>query len=199
MTEPGHNRLAELANGIRQAHRDTRAAAERAAERALAAGTMLVEAKALVKHGEWAGWLAANVPEISERTAQRYMGFVKAGLKTATVADLGIRGASEAIAKRQQGRDYTVAGLAEVITQGRKNRVVNGADPGFLSRTLDRLVDEQPYDMREELRRAFDEHPAVGDQRDHVLDPDDPTHRPRLEKMLSDYHAHIDRREAERH
>jgi hypothetical protein len=39
---------------------------------AIAAGGLLTEAKALVKHGEWLPWVAANFPG-SERTAQLYM------------------------------------------------------------------------------------------------------------------------------
>ena len=84
-------KLNELAGNIRAAHTACRAAAEMSAERALEAGRWLIEAKALVKHGDWADWLEANVG-FSQRTARRYMQLVKAGLESATVADLGIRG-----------------------------------------------------------------------------------------------------------
>jgi len=67
-----HNRLPVLAAEIRAAHDDVRRGALVVAERALSAGHALVEAKALVAHGEWAEWLAANA-QFSERTARRYM------------------------------------------------------------------------------------------------------------------------------
>src|SRR6202051_234367 len=94
----GDNRLAALAADIRAAHQDSSRAAITLAERALAAGTALIEAKRLVAHGEWQPWLRENCG-LSERTARRYMALVSRGLKTATVAVLGIRGASEALGR----------------------------------------------------------------------------------------------------
>lgn len=92
----GSNRLAALAADIRAAHQDSCRAAITLAERALAAGTALIEAKRLVAHGEWQPWLRENCG-LSERTARRYMALAASGWKTATVAALGIRGASEAL------------------------------------------------------------------------------------------------------
>jgi hypothetical protein len=93
----GHNRLAHLAAKITKAQQDSRTAAERAAERAIAVGHMLIEAKALVKHGQWADWLHANV-NMSERTARRYIQLARSGLKSVTVAEMGIRATLEHIA-----------------------------------------------------------------------------------------------------
>jgi hypothetical protein len=36
-------------------------------------GKDLIEAKGKVKHGEWEGWLQTHCPNISDRTARRYM------------------------------------------------------------------------------------------------------------------------------
>jgi hypothetical protein len=109
MADLGHNRLGELAALIREAHADTRSAAQRAAERALEAGRHLLEAKATLKHGQWSGWLKDSVG-FSERTAQRYMQLVRSGMESATVADLGIRGAAEKIAAKKMGfHPYTDA------------------------------------------------------------------------------------------
>jgi hypothetical protein len=58
---------------------------------------MLIEAKTLVKHGQWASWLHANV-NMSERTARRYIQLARSGLKSVTVAEMGIRVALEHIA-----------------------------------------------------------------------------------------------------
>lgn len=95
--DPGHNRLAALAADIRAAHADVTRGALAVAERALGAGRMLLEAKAAVSHGKWADWLQANTG-ISARTARRYMQLVKSGVETATVADLGVKGAATKLA-----------------------------------------------------------------------------------------------------
>ena len=97
----GSNRLAALAADIRAAHATITESAEVMAERALAAGAWLIEAKETLPHGAWEPWLARSVG-ISARTARRYMQLSRAGLKAATVADLGIRGAAEAIAQHRE-------------------------------------------------------------------------------------------------
>ena len=96
----GSNRLAVLAGEIRAAHQGSRSAAITAAERAVAAGTALIEAKRLVPHGKWQIWLRENCG-LGGRTARRYMDLAASGLKMATVANLGIRGASEALGRRR--------------------------------------------------------------------------------------------------
>jgi hypothetical protein len=111
MSQAGHNRLEALAGDIRQAHAESRASAEQAAERAIAAGHALIEAKDLVQHGEWASWLEKNAG-FSERTARRYMQLARSGLKTATVADLGIRAAAASLAKAAEQRNWAT-GLDE--------------------------------------------------------------------------------------
>jgi hypothetical protein len=72
---------------------------------ALAAGNALIEAKELVRHGEWRDWLKANC-SMSTRTAQRYMQMARSGLNAPRVALLGIRGASEAIARREAAIEF---------------------------------------------------------------------------------------------
>lgn len=90
------NRLPILAAEIRRAHADVQEAAKTAAERATDAGKALIEAKALCAHGEWLPWLRDNCA-LAERTAQLYMKVSKSGLKTATIADLGLKAAAQAI------------------------------------------------------------------------------------------------------
>lgn len=90
------NRLPILAAQIQVAHQEAVAAVRTAAERAIEAGHALLEAKSLVKHGEWLPWLKQHA-RISERSAQFYMKIAKLGLKSETVAVLGIKAASEAI------------------------------------------------------------------------------------------------------
>jgi hypothetical protein len=100
----GHNRLIALAADIRQAHQEVQQGALAVAERTLAAGHALLEAKSLVRHGAWNTWLRDNCG-LSERSAQRYMQLARAGVKPATVAFLGLRGASESIARRAPQQD----------------------------------------------------------------------------------------------
>jgi hypothetical protein len=95
---PDNNRLAVLAADIRAAHQEVTRGAQGVAERALAAGRMLIETKDSLPHGAWEPWLAQHVG-MSARTARRYMQLAHAGLKSATVADLGIRAASERVAR----------------------------------------------------------------------------------------------------
>jgi hypothetical protein len=90
------NRLPILAAEIRKAHADIQDAAKTAAERAISAGHALIEAKGLVKHGEWLSWLREHCA-LSERTAQLYMKLAKSGHESATIADLGLNAAAKAL------------------------------------------------------------------------------------------------------
>ncbi|WP_267428510.1 DUF3102 domain-containing protein [Methylobacterium sp. GC_Met_2] len=94
------NRLPVLVGEIRRAHEEARSAARFSAERALAAGHLLIEAKTAVGHGEWLPWLRANLG-MSERTAQGYMRLARTGLKSATVADLGLRATLTRVGRRK--------------------------------------------------------------------------------------------------
>ena len=101
--EFAHNRLPVLAETIRTAHAEIGRSAVEMAERALAAGAALIEAKAALPHGRWANWLQ-QFTGISPRTAQRYMQMAASGMKPATVADLGIRGATASLANKPAAR-----------------------------------------------------------------------------------------------
>jgi hypothetical protein len=63
---------ADLAARINEAHALATKCAASAVEHAQRAGELLLEAKAAVKHGEWQGWLVANV-QFSERSARNYL------------------------------------------------------------------------------------------------------------------------------
>lgn len=102
MTAPQSNRLPVLAEEIRKAHADVQDAAKTAAGRAIAAGEALIEAKALLKHGEWLPWLREHCA-LSERTAQLYARLARKhremdGPDAQRVADLPIREAAKIIA-----------------------------------------------------------------------------------------------------
>ena len=99
MTIDGDNRLTDLAERIRSADQKMVAASREAAELALEAGRLLIEAKAECRHGQWLPFLERA--GMAERQAQRLVTLARSGLKTDTVSDLGIRGALEMTAKRK--------------------------------------------------------------------------------------------------
>jgi hypothetical protein len=68
----GSNILPDLAARIRAEHEAASGALKSSVGHAITAGELLIEAKALVKHGQWLPWLQ-NHCAISERTAQLYM------------------------------------------------------------------------------------------------------------------------------
>ena len=70
------NSLTDLAARIRIEHEATAAALQRRVMHAMAAGDLLIEAKAQLKHGQWLPWLAKHCV-ISERTAQLYVKLAK--------------------------------------------------------------------------------------------------------------------------
>jgi hypothetical protein len=88
------NRLPTLEAEIKAAHEACAAAAQTSIEHAIKCGEMLIEAKGLLKHGQWLPWLHDNCG-LSERSAQRYMRLAR---KSATVADLGIAAADRLLA-----------------------------------------------------------------------------------------------------
>lgn len=69
---PAVDSLSFIAQRINDHHGQATRHAKTAIEHARQAGELLLEAKALVNHGEWIGWLADNCA-VSPRQAQRYM------------------------------------------------------------------------------------------------------------------------------
>jgi hypothetical protein len=61
------NRLATEAKGI----------ASEAVAKAIECGQLLIQQKESLGHGSWLDWLTANIPEITDRTARRYMALAK--------------------------------------------------------------------------------------------------------------------------
>ncbi len=83
----GDNRLPELRDLVQGVHADALRHATIAAERAVTAGGLLAEAKALCAHGAWGPFLAET--GIPERSAQRYLALHRLAFTPAIVADLG--------------------------------------------------------------------------------------------------------------
>lgn len=68
--------LDNLARRINAEHEAAIRSARTAIEHAIACGSLLLEAKATVPHGQWLPWLQANTI-VSERTAQRWMRYAE--------------------------------------------------------------------------------------------------------------------------
>lgn len=139
--------LAEVANS----HHDVAAASLRvAAEHARHAGDALIEAKALLPHGKWSGWIKAHFRG-GMRTAQRYMKIAKnwetiAG-KNVSVTHLSVMqvlslldggGELERALKNQAELDALQSELDFL------NKAVKSADEGGLRFILKRLDDINP-------------------------------------------------------
>ena len=97
--------LPDLASRIRVGHSAVIEAKKNIVRKAIEVGEWLKQAKDSpeMKHGQWLPWLKASCPDISERTAQRYMELADKKekleevmkLKSATMADLTLAGAVE--------------------------------------------------------------------------------------------------------
>jgi len=96
----GDNSLPDLAARIRVEHGGAKASVKRGVKHAVAAGQLLIEAKAQVQHGQWLPWLRDQCG-LPDRTASAYMRVAKNKEKLAAeignVADLSLRGALDAL------------------------------------------------------------------------------------------------------
>ena len=137
MTSNNLPALDALADKINTEHEACHASMQKGLEHALKAGELLLEAKAGLPHGEWLPWLGENCPDISERTAQRYMRIAENGdeleAKSATVADLTIRAAEEALTTPHEIEDNNPT-LASYLPWSERN--VPPEHQAFLERCL---------------------------------------------------------------
>lgn len=103
MSDQGSNRLPVLADTVRRAHAGSLESAKTAATFAMEAGAALIEAKALMKHGQWLPWLKKHCG-LSPRSAQGYMQLARAGNgeDAQRVAHLPIREALKVIAESRE-------------------------------------------------------------------------------------------------
>jgi hypothetical protein len=101
--------LIKTASEINRLHRLVTEAAQTSLQYSIEIGTMLIDVKKDVKHGDWEEWLAKHCPEISERTARMYMRLAKpenaekleaaANENGNAVADLSVRSAAKLLSK----------------------------------------------------------------------------------------------------
>jgi|GEM_PF-3029657 len=87
---------ADLAKDINSAHEAVLAGHKKTLAAAMKCGKHLAEAKKKAGHGEWLRWLTKNCPQVSKRTASRYLSLdankikVNKAIKSATVADFDL-------------------------------------------------------------------------------------------------------------
>jgi Protein of unknown function (DUF3102) len=105
-SESSHADLDELAQRIKEEHRNVACALHQGFMHASAAGELLIQAKAQAGHGKWLSWLRDEC-EISVRTASLYMrlaknrGVIEDQIGNA-VADLTLRGAMKLLSPPRQ-------------------------------------------------------------------------------------------------
>ncbi len=94
-------------------------AAKRArGEAILTIGKCLIEAKALLSHGEWLPWLEERV-EFSEKAAQRFMLFARKYSNPTALSDLGATKALMLLALPDDARDEFISGPHLVDGEGK--------------------------------------------------------------------------------
>src|SRR5215467_3442763 len=112
------NSLTDLRERLKIEHAAVNGAMNESLIHAMAAGDILIEAKAQLKHGQWLPWV--KMSGVSERTAQRYVRLARCRAdieaKSDTVSDLGLSGALAMLAVRRDAGDPIArlsAGLAD--------------------------------------------------------------------------------------
>lgn len=120
----------------------------------LGIGQRLIEAKAMLPHGEWLPWLTEQV-EFSERTARNFMRLAREWTNRQALADLGAAKALTLLALPPEEREQFMA----------ENHVVNGEEKTVIdmtSRELEKAVKE-----RDEALRAAEEAKAAAEAAEH--------------------------------
>ncbi len=131
-------KLASLAEQIRDEHAKAVGSARDAITHAIAAGKLLLVAKATVAHGQWLPWLRANC-DLSERQAQRLIRVAQKApalleANTSRVSDLSLSAALHLLSKP-----------AEPKSAARRRRVsiVSGGFEKALRELAGHFVDEE--------------------------------------------------------
>jgi hypothetical protein len=157
------NSLADLAARIRVEHSACTAAMKRGLQHAIAAGEMLIEAKAQLKHGEWLPWLRDHC-QIPERTASLHMRLAENRAQIEAeigngVADMSIRGAIALIATPKE----TLAGY---LAHEAADYLIDDFDMAAAEdAAAERLIRKQAF---KETLALLDKLKAIGDTPAHI-------------------------------
>lgn len=128
------NSLTDLAARIRAEHEGAQAAVRRGIEHAMAAGDMLIEAKKLLKHGQWLPWLRDHC-EMPDRTARHYMRLA--------------RGRKRIESEIGNVADFTVTGAVAFLSTNESNRTA----AQFFAVLR---IDDEVFDITELTRSSYD-------------------------------------------
>lgn len=107
-------------------------------------GQRLIEAKAMLEHGEWLPWLNDRV-ELSERQAQRFMRLTSEWSNPTALSDLGATKALQLLALPESEREEFLSETHQV--NGEEKTVID-----MTSRELERAIKE-----RDEARKAAEQ------------------------------------------
>jgi Protein of unknown function (DUF3102) len=115
----GSNRLPVLASSINQHLTAAEAATRRGLEHAIAAGSLLIEAKELVGHGEWLAWLRDNC-HVGARQAQTFMRLARnrhklKAIKNESAAHLTIAAAEALVGKPKPEQPHGLPGQLDLL------------------------------------------------------------------------------------
>lgn len=159
--------LADIAVKINAETTAAETSARSAMQHALAAGALLVQAKALVAHGEWQQWVEANCT-IAIRTASAYMRLATRietlpDLERQRVADLPVRDAIRAISTSPE-MPPTARGYLEYRRRDETTRTASAFKAGATAlrraaRELElsnRLKAQRAKSLRAELQAAIE-------------------------------------------
>jgi hypothetical protein len=182
--------LTDLAQRINEKHNEAEQALKSGFAHAIAAGELLLEAKATVPHGEWLSWLAKNCT-VAERTAQLYMKVARGRQqlegKNASLADLTLEGAAQQLLgptapTPDQGRspisrpDVRHSRLPLTDKPFRKGNVASGNEVPAYQRAADSIVALEEHERVPALdvaANALDRRIITNDQHDvyrHAID-----------------------------
>lgn len=126
-------------------------------EAILTIGRGLMEAKALLSHGEWLPWLEERV-EFSEKAAQRFMKLAREYTNPTALSDLGATKALMLLAIPQEARDEFVS--ASHLVNGEEKTVID-----MTSRELEAAIKE-----RDEALKAAEQAKADQKAADEALE-----------------------------
>jgi hypothetical protein len=114
--------LTDLAVKIKAEHAAAAEAVKRTVIHALAAGELLLKAKAHLKHGCWLPWLNDHC-QVSERTARLYMQLARSRVelesKSATIADLTLQQAAALLSVPGAATSRATSAAASVKTESK--------------------------------------------------------------------------------
>jgi hypothetical protein len=118
-TGPGSNRLPDLAAAIKRTYAAFQGHVRRSVEDALRLGNLLSEAKELLGHGRFMGWVEQNC-HVKHRRVNDFMRFARevreCNIKLAQIANLSVGAALDAVQREANQRDGRRQGQEDLLS-----------------------------------------------------------------------------------